>query len=95
MKRQETVMSKKNKVIRTLRGKVVSDKMDKTIVVLVGRKIKHPMYGKYIKRSSKIHAHDEENICSMGDTVVIAEFRPISHTKQWQLVEIVEKAVKS
>lgn len=84
----------KTKVIRTLRGKVVSNKMDKTIVVLVVRKIKHPVFGKYIKRSSKIHAHDEGNICNEGDTVAIAESRPISRTKRWQLVEVLEKAVK-
>ena len=87
-------MSEKTKVIRTLRGKVTSNKMDKTIVVLVVRKIKHPVYGKYIKRSSKIHAHDESNICNEGDTVTIAETRPISRTKRWQLVEVLEKAVK-
>jgi small subunit ribosomal protein S17 len=87
-------MSEKAKVIRTLRGQVVSNKMDKTVVVLVVRKIKHPVYGKYIKRSTKIHAHDEGNICNEGDTVVIAESRPISRTKRWQLVEVIEKAVK-
>jgi small subunit ribosomal protein S17 len=81
------------KAARTLRGQVVSNKMDKTIVVLVVRKIKHPVFGKYIKRSSKIHAHDEKNICHEGDTVIIAETRPISRTKRWQLVEIIEKAV--
>ncbi len=87
-------MSEKTKVVHTLRGKVVSNKMDKTIVVLVVRKIKHPVFGKYIKRSSKIHAHDEGNICNEGDVVVIAESRPISRTKRWQLVEVIEKAVK-
>jgi small subunit ribosomal protein S17 len=84
----------KTKVIRTLTGKVVSNKMDKTIVVLVVRKIKHPVYGKYIKRSTKIHAHDEANICHEGDTVIIAESRPISRTKNWQLVEVIEKVAK-
>lgn len=88
-------MSEKIKIVRTLRGKVVSNKMDKTVVVLVVRKIKHPIYGKYIKRSSKIHAHDEGNICHEGDIVDIVESRPISRTKQWRLVEIVEKAIKS
>ena len=88
-------MSEKTKVVRTLSGKVISNKMDKTIVVLVVRKIKHPVYGKYIKRSTKIHAHDEGNICNEGDIVTIAESRPISRTKQWKLVEVVEKAVKS
>lgn len=85
-------MSKKGKVIRTLRGSVVSNKMDKTVVVLVVRKIKHPLYGKYIKRSTKIHAHDEKNICNAGDVVIIAESRPISRMKCWKLQEIVKKA---
>lgn len=87
-------MSKKAKIVRTLCGKVISSKMDKTIVVLVVRKIKHLLYGKYIKRSSKISAHDEGNICCEGDVVNIVESRPISHTKRWKLVEIVEKAIK-
>jgi len=87
--------TKATKSIRTLEGVVLSNKMDKTITVLVERKIKHPVYGKYIKRSTKIHAHDENNICSEGDTVAIAESRPISRTKQWQLVEIITKAVKT
>lgn len=82
------------KVVNKLQGKVVSNKMDKTIVVLVVRKIKHQMYGKYIKRSTKIHAHDAANVCQEGDIVTIAETRPISRTKQWQLVEVIEKAVK-
>ncbi|HBC71301.1 MAG TPA: 30S ribosomal protein S17 [Coxiellaceae bacterium] len=84
-------MSEKTKVVRTLSGKVISNKMDKTIVVLVVRKIKHPVYGKYIKRSTKIHAHDEGNICNEGDVVTIVESRPISRTKQWKLFEVVEK----
>ncbi|CAL7959374.1 30S ribosomal subunit protein S17 [Gammaproteobacteria bacterium] len=85
-------MNKKDKVVRTLSGSVVSNKMDKTIVVLVVRKIKHPLYGKYIKRSTKIHAHDEKNICREGDVVVIVESRPISRTKRWKLHEVVKKA---
>ena len=88
-------MSEKTKVVRTLSGKVISNKMDKTIVVLVVRKIKHPVYGKYIKRSTKIHAHGEGNICNEGDVVTIVESRPISRTKQWKLFEVVEKVVKS
>ena len=92
MKKHETKnMSENKKIKRTLQGKVVSAKMNKTIVVLVERKIKHPVYGKYIKRSSKIHAHDEENSCHEGDVVLIAEGRPISKTKQWKLVEVVRK----
>jgi len=85
-------MSKKDKVVRTLSGSVVSNKMDKTIVVLIVRKVKHPLYGKYIKRSTKIHAHDENNACGEGDVVIIAESRPISRTKRWKLHEIIEKA---
>ncbi len=77
---------------RTLSGKVVSDKMDKTVTVLIERRVKHPAYGKIISRSSKIKAHDEENRCRLGDTVTIAETRPISKTKSWKLVDIVERA---
>ena len=82
---------KKIKHVRTLIGDVVSDKMDKTIVVLIVRKVKHPVYGKYIKRSSKIHAHDETNLSKIGDKVMIKESRPKSKTKSWELVEIVPK----
>ena len=73
-------------------GLVVSDKMDKTIVVQVERRMKHPMYGKYVKKSSKFAAHDEKNECNMGDTVRIMETRPLSKSKCWRLVEIVERA---
>ena len=79
---------------RTETGRVVSDKMDKSIVVLVERKVKHPLYGKYVKRSSKLHAHDEANECKIGDLVTVAESRPYSKTKTWKLVNIVERAVK-
>ena len=85
-------MSKKSKVVRTLSGSVVSNKMDKTIVVLIVRKIKHPLYGKYIKRSTKVYAHDEKNICNEGDVVVVAESRPTSCTKRWVLQEVVKEA---
>jgi len=71
-------------------GKVVSNKMDKTITVLIERRVKHPVYGKYITRSSKIHAHDENNECSIGDTVKVTESRPISKSKTWKLLEVVE-----
>jgi small subunit ribosomal protein S17 len=84
---EQTENLKKN--IRTLTGKVVSDKMDRTIVVLVERKVKHPTYGKYISRSTKLHVHDEANSCKEGDTVLIAESRPISKTKKWRLVKII------
>lgn len=85
-------MSDNNKVKRILQGKVISDKMDKTIVVKVDRKVKHPLYGKYLTRSTKVHVHDEDNVCRSGDIVRVTESRPIAKTKSWQLVEVVEKA---
>ena len=78
---------------RTLTGRVVSNKGDKSVTVLVERKVKHPVYGKFIRRSTKYHAHDEMNECNMGDTIVIEECRPISKTKCWRLVRIEERAV--
>ena len=84
-----------NSVVRNLRktrvGVVSSNKMDKTITVNVERKIKHPLYGKFLKKTTKFHAHDEKNECSIGDTVKIMEARPMSKTKRWRLVEVVEK----
>ncbi|SMF54953.1 30S ribosomal protein S17 [Pseudogulbenkiania subflava] len=80
------------KVVRSLTGKVVSDKMDKTVTVLVERKVKHPIYGKIIRRSKKFHAHDENNEFRAGDTVVISESRPLSKTKSWVVTALVEKA---
>ena len=80
------------KNVRTLQGKVVSDKMDKTVTVLVERKVKHPLYGKIIRLSTKIHAHDENNQDGIGDVVVIEESRPLSKTKSWVVKELVEKA---
>ena len=77
---------------RTINGKVVSDKMNKSITVFVERRVKHPIYGKYVKRSTKLHAHDENNECNIGDVVTIQESRPISKTKSWTLVSVVEKA---
>ena len=77
---------------RTLMGKVVSDKMDKTITVLIERRVKHPLYGKYLSKSSKLKAHDEENTCNIGDVVTIAESRPLSKSKSWALVNIEERA---
>ncbi len=79
---------------RTATGRVVSNKMDKTVTVLIERRVKHPVYGKYITRSSKIHAHDENNECGMGDTVTVAETRPISKSKSWTLVKIEESATQ-
>lgn len=87
-------MSDDVKAKRTLVGKVVSDKMVDTITVLVERRVKHPKYGKIIRRSTKIHAHDKGNQCRMGDVVKIGECRPISKTKSWTLVEVMERAVK-
>ncbi|MDG0980062.1 MAG: 30S ribosomal protein S17 [Halieaceae bacterium] len=87
-------MATTEKRIRTATGKVVSDKMDKTITVLIERRVKHPVYGKYITRSSKIHAHDEANECSVGDTVVVRESRPLSKSKTWTLDQVVEKAAE-
>ena len=79
-------------VKRTLTGKVVSDKMDKSITVLSERRVKHPKYGKFVRKSSKIHAHDERNECHEGDVVTIEECRPISKTKAWRLVQVIERA---
>ena len=79
---------------RNISVKVVSDKMDKSITVLVERRVKHPIYGKYVKRSTKLHAHDENNECNIGDVVTIQETRPLSKTKSWKLVTVVEKASK-
>jgi small subunit ribosomal protein S17 len=79
--------------VRTLTGRVISDKMDKSITVLVERRVKHPLYGKFITRSTKLHVHDEENACREGDTVQITECRPISKTKSWRLYKILERAV--
>ncbi|MCQ2523773.1 MAG: 30S ribosomal protein S17 [Lachnospiraceae bacterium] len=77
---------------KTRTGKVVSDKMDKTITVAVENHVKHPLYGKIVKRTYKLKAHDENNECKIGDTVKVMETRPLSKDKRWRLVEIVEKA---
>ena len=77
---------------KTRVGMVVSDKMDKTIVVAIEDNVKHPVYGKIIKRTLKVHAHDENNECGVGDRVEIMETRPLSKTKRWRLVQIIEKA---
>lgn len=79
---------------RSISGKVVSAKMDKSIVVLIERRVKHPVYGKYLTRSSKIHAHDENNECRAGDAVTIREVAPISKTKSWSLVSVDERATE-
>ncbi|MDR3412956.1 MAG: 30S ribosomal protein S17 [Formivibrio sp.] len=80
------------KLKRTLTGRVVSDKMDKTVTVLVERLVKHPLYGKMMRKSKKYHAHDENNQYAEGDLVVIEETRPVSRTKSWAVKELVEKA---
>ena len=80
------------KLVRTLTGRVVSDKMNKSITVLIERREKHPIYGKYVSKSSKIKAHDENNECHAGDLVTIAESRPLSKTKNWSLVKVEERA---
>jgi small subunit ribosomal protein S17 len=72
-------------------GVVVSNKMDKSIVIAVKRKVKHPIYGKFVNKTTKLHAHDEENTCNIGDTVRVMETRPISKSKSWRLVEIIER----
>lgn len=77
---------------KTRTGKVSSNKMDKTITVIVVRKLKHPKYGKFVKKSKKFHAHDENNEAQIGDLVKIMETRPLSRTKRWRMVEIIEKA---
>ncbi|MES1223346.1 MAG: 30S ribosomal protein S17 [Bacteroidota bacterium] len=77
---------------KTRIGVVSSNKMNKTITVAVERKVKHPIYGKFVKKTTKFHAHDEKNECSIGDIVKIMESRPLSKTKRWRLVEVVEKA---
>jgi small subunit ribosomal protein S17 len=78
--------------VRTVSGRVVSNKMDKTITIAVERKVKHPIYGKFIKRTTKLHAHDETNQCNEGDFVTVKECRPLSKSKTWMLVDVVTKA---
>lgn len=77
---------------KTRIGLVTSNRMDKTITVAVERKVKHPIYGKFVKKTTKFHAHDDKNECTIGDTVRIMETRPLSKTKRWRLIEVVEKA---
>ena len=85
-------MSSESTLQRTTTGRVVSDKMDKTIVVLVERMVRHPVYGKFIKRSKNMHVHDADNTGRIGDIVQIKEGRPLSKTKSWELVKVVEQA---
>jgi len=86
-------MSDTNKTRKTQQGSVISNKMDKSIVVLVERKVRHKLYGKYIRRRVKYMAHDSENACNIGDTVLIEECRPLSKNKRWRVRSIVERAV--
>jgi len=85
-------METTRKLRKEITGLVTSDKMDKSIVVVVERKVKHPMYGKFVKKTSKFIAHDEKNECNIGDTVRLMETRPLSKNKCWRLVEIIERA---
>ncbi|HMV15991.1 MAG: 30S ribosomal protein S17 [Chitinophagales bacterium] len=87
-----TELTTERQLRKTRVGIVTSNKMEKTITVAVVRKLKHPKYGKFLKKTKKFHAHDEKNECNIGDTVKIMETRPLSATKRWRLVEIVEKA---
>tara|TARA_R110002050_G_scaffold300805_1_gene473003 strand:+ start:4731 stop:4991 length:261 start_codon:yes stop_codon:yes gene_type:complete len=85
-------MSEQEKSTRLVTGRVISDKMDKTITVLVERKVAHPIYKKYMKRSTKLHVHDETNECNIGDVVTVTSSRPLSKTKSWSLVEVIDRA---
>ena len=85
-------MTTTQEIKRTQSGRVVSNKMDKSVTVLLERQIKHALYGKYIKRSTKVLAHDEDNSCGEGDKVIIAECRPLSKSKSWRVIEILERA---
>ncbi len=82
------------KTLRTVEGRVVSNKMDKTVTVLVERQVKHALYGKYIKRSTKLHAHDADNTCNEGDVVRVTEIAPMSKTKNWRVVEVITRAAE-
>ncbi len=90
---ETTSADEAEKVQRTLTGRVVSNKMQKTITVLIERRVKHPKYGKFIKRSTKLHAHDENNECQEGDVVMISQCRPLSKTKAWRLEKIVTRVI--
>jgi len=85
-------MSEQTKTARTIEGRVVSNKMHKTVTVLLERQVQHPLYGKIVRRSTKVHAHDEDSQCKEGDLVRITECRPMSKTKNWRVVEVVTRA---
>ncbi|MDA1107088.1 MAG: 30S ribosomal protein S17 [Gammaproteobacteria bacterium] len=86
-------MNQETSASRTVTGRVISSKMDKSITLLVDRTVPHPMYGKYVRRTTKLHAHDEKNVCKEGDLVSVEQCRPLSKTKSWRLVKVLEKAV--
>jgi len=90
----ETIEQAAGSTVRTLTGRVVSNRMDKTAAISVERLVKHPLYGKYIRRTTKVLAHDENNECQIGDRVNIAETRPLSKRKSWKVVEIVDRAIE-
>lgn len=94
MSMSEPTSNSVQKVQRTVEGRVVSSKMQKTITVLLERQVQHPLYGKFVRRSTKVHAHDEKGECKEGDTVRIAECRPLSKTKNWRVVEIITRAAQ-
>jgi small subunit ribosomal protein S17 len=77
---------------RTLQGRVVSDKMDKSVTVMIERRVKHPIYGKFVRKSTKVHAHDENNECQVGDVIVVEQCRPLSKTKKWRFIKLIERA---
>ena len=83
-----------DKAMRTVEGRVVSNKMDKTVTVLIERQVKHALYGKYIRRSTKLHAHDADNSCNEGDVVRVVEIAPLSKTKNWRVVKVVTRAAE-
>jgi small subunit ribosomal protein S17 len=87
-------MSDDQKALRTIEGRVVSNKMQKTITVLLERQVQHPLYGKIVRRSTKVHVHDEKGECKEGDVVRIAECRPLSKTKNWRVIEVITRAAQ-
>ena len=87
-------MNEQSKTLRTIEGRVVSNKMAKTVTVLLERQVPHPLYGKIVRRSTKVHAHDENGQCKEGDLVRIAECRPLSKTKNWRVIEVITRAVQ-
>lgn len=87
-------MTEQNTAKRTVNGRVVSNRMDKTVTIAVERLVRHPLYGKYIRRTTKLHAHDEDNSCQLGDWIAVEECRPLSKIKSWRLVKIIERAAE-